>query len=94
MKPTRIDVVAGARTYQILIGSGLTSRLDALVRGAVPTERRFIVSNPTVWRIHGPAIAAALPDIEPILIPDGERFKTVQTVGKIYESLMRAGADR
>ncbi len=94
MKPTRIDVVAGARTYHVQIGSGLLSCLDALVRDAVPTGRRFIVSNPTVWRIHGPAITAALPGAEPILIPDGERFKTVHTVGKIYEALIRAGADR
>ncbi len=94
MKPTRIDVVAGARTYHVQIGSGLLSSLDALVRDAVPAGRRFIVSNPTVWRIHGPAITAALPGAEPILIPDGERFKTVHTVGKIYEALIRAGADR
>ena len=94
MKPTRIDVVAGARAYQVQIGSGLLSRLDALVRDAVPAGRRFIVSNPTVWRTHGPAITTALPEAEPILIPDGERFKTVQTVSKIYEALIRAGADR
>ena len=31
---------------------------------------------------------------EPILIPDGERFKNLQSVSRIYEALIRAGADR
>ena len=94
MESTRIEVVAGVRRYPVRIAQGATTRLNALVTDAAPTGRRFIVSNPMVWRIHGPAIGAALPDAEPILIPDGERFKTLQTVGKIYEPLIRAGADR
>ncbi len=31
---------------------------------------------------------------EPILLPDGERFKNLPTVGRIYDALIRAGADR
>ncbi|MBW8863090.1 MAG: 3-dehydroquinate synthase, partial [Acidobacteria bacterium] len=31
---------------------------------------------------------------EPILIPDGERHKHLQTVGRIYDALIRARADR
>src|SRR5690606_8932113 len=31
---------------------------------------------------------------EPILISDGERFKNLQSVSRIYEALIRAGADR
>src|SRR5256886_11773420 len=31
---------------------------------------------------------------EAILIPDGERFKQLQTVSRIYEALIRANADR
>ena len=31
---------------------------------------------------------------EPILIPDGERYKQLATVGRIYDALIRAGADR
>ena len=36
---------------------------------------------------------ALTPD-DPILIPDGERFKNLQTVGRIYDALIRARADR
>lgn len=55
--------------------------------------RRFLVSNPVVWRFQQSACAGLSPD-DPILIPDGERHKTTQTVGRIYDGLIRARADR
>ena len=94
MKPTCINITSGTHTYPIHIATGLISRLSSLVDQAAPKGRRFIVSNSTIWRIHGQIISTALPDAEIILIPDGERFKTLHTVGRIYESLIRAGADR
>ena len=94
MKLTRIDVAAGARTYPVQIAHGLIAKLASLVDDTTPSGGRFIVSNSTVWRLHGAAVKAALPDAEVILIPDGERYKTLQTVGRIYEALIRAGADR
>jgi 3-dehydroquinate synthase len=65
------------------------SIIDAL---AAP-KRRFIVSNATVWRLHGEALSGVTQE-EPILLPDGERFKQLPTVGRIYDALIRAGADR
>ena len=43
--------------------------------------------------MHGEAFGS-LTSEEPILIPDGERFKQVPTVGRIYDALIRASADR
>ena len=56
--------------------------------------RRFVVSSPLVWRLHGPRLARAVALAEPILVPDGERFKQLQTVSRIYDALVRANADR
>jgi 3-dehydroquinate synthase len=89
----RVDVQAGARPSTILIGPGISDRLTALLDEAGIGRRRFVVSNPIVWQLHGAAfrdIASA----EPILIPDGERHKTLQTTARIYEALIRADADR
>ena len=94
MKPTCINITSGTNTYPIHIATGLISRLSSLVDQTATKGRRFIVSNSTIWRIHGQTISTALPDAETILIPDGERFKTLHTVSRIYESLIRAGADR
>jgi 3-dehydroquinate synthase len=94
----RVDVQAASARYAIDIQPGLAARLgDVLDRIAAP-KRRFIVSSTTVWRLHGNPVARAIKNDpkteEPILISDGERFKTLQTVGRIYDSLVRANADR
>jgi 3-dehydroquinate synthase len=46
-----------------------------------------------VWRLHGERFHGVSAD-DPILIPDGERFKTTLTVNRIYDALVKARADR
>jgi 3-dehydroquinate synthase len=79
--------------HPIQIGSGVASRLPELLDGARVPRRRFIVSNSTVWRLYGDTFRGVTSE-EAILIPDGERYKTLQTVGRIYDALIRAHADR
>jgi 3-dehydroquinate synthase len=89
----RLDVGSRAGAYAIHIAPGVTSRLVELMDGAGVPSRRFIVSNQVVWRIHQSALAGVTAE-EPIVIPDGERHKQLQTVGRIYDALIRAHADR
>jgi 3-dehydroquinate synthase len=93
-EPVRVDVRAGSGASTIWIGEGVADRAGALLDAHRVSSRRFVVSNPVVWRLHGERIARALGGGEPILIPDGERSKTLQSVSRIYEALVRAGADR
>jgi 3-dehydroquinate synthase len=89
----RLGVHAGARTSTICVGDGIGERLGVLMDEARVPPRRFVVSNPTIWELHETTLGhAATSDV--ILIPDGERHKTLQTTGRIYEALIRAGADR
>jgi len=92
--PTHIDVTTGNRTSPIVIGEGLSDELGPLLDRHGVGARRFIVSNPVVWRLHGERLRVALGGGDPILLPDGERFKNLQSVSKIYEALIRANADR
>jgi 3-dehydroquinate synthase len=92
--PIRIDVTTGTRTSPILIGEGLSEDIRPLLDRHGIGSRRFIVSSAVVWRLHGERLRAALGDSDPILLPDGERFKNLQSVSKIYEALIRASADR
>ncbi len=57
----------------------------------VPTPSRTYA---VIWRLHGPQLARALTLADPILVPDGERFKQLSTVSRIYDALVRANADR
>jgi 3-dehydroquinate synthase len=51
------------------------------------------VSCGPVWRLHADAFSDVSRD-DPILLPDGERFKHTGTVGRIYDALVRGNADR
>jgi 3-dehydroquinate synthase len=90
---TRIDVRTGVGRYAIDIAPGLAERLPAMLDAAGMPARRFVVSTQTVWRLHGDRFRGVARD-EPILIPDGERYKNLATVGRIYDALIRASADR
>jgi 3-dehydroquinate synthase len=79
--------------HPVHIASGVAARLPQLLDEARVPARRFLVSNPTIWRFHQDAFANITPE-EPILVPDGERFKNLQTIGRIYDALIKAHADR
>lgn len=93
MDPIRIDVSTPSRAYGVTVGAGLLDRLSRILDDCGLPEHRLIVSSPLVWRLHGGRVAHAS-SVEPILVPDGERFKHLQTVSRIYDALIQANADR
>jgi 3-dehydroquinate synthase len=90
----RVEVTAGSRPSTIWIGNGISERLAELLDAHGVGARRFVVSSPVIWRLHGARLQDALGRVEPILLPDGERFKNLQSVSRVYEALIKAGADR
>jgi 3-dehydroquinate synthase len=93
MDPIHLDVDTPSRRYKITLGHGVLDRLSSLLDAAEVPARRFVVSSPLVWRLHGPRLSTAGLG-EPILVPDGERFKHLQSVSRVYEALIRANAER
>jgi 3-dehydroquinate synthase len=91
--PVRLDVPSAAGVYPVVIAAGSSRTVGATLDEARLPARRLLVSSPTVWRAHGERLRAAS-DEDPILIPDGERFKHLATVGRIYDALIRLAADR
>ena len=89
-----MDVTTGSRPSTIWIGDGAADRLKDLLDSHRVGSRRFVVSSPVIWRFHGEQIRQALGPVEPILIADGERYKNLASVARIYDTLIRAGADR
>jgi 3-dehydroquinate synthase len=94
MPPTRIEVAAAAASYPVIIGPRTLATLPRLLEQSGLGPRRVAVSSPLVWQLHGDAIRKAATERTPILVPDGERFKTTATVARVYESLIQIGADR
>jgi 3-dehydroquinate synthase len=94
MPPVRIDVATPSRAYAVTIEDNAIERLGSILDEAGTPARRFVVSSPLVWRLHGRRLARALDGAEPILVSDGERYKHLGTVARIYDALVRANADR
>ena len=93
MPPSRLVVDTPSRRYPIVIGYGILENVRGLLDECGLPARRFVVSSPLVWRLHGAKIGAAGLQ-PPILVPDGERSKHLQTVARVYDAMIRAEADR
>jgi len=91
--PIKLSVRTSTGKYTIEIAAGSSNRIRDILDSARVPPRRFIVSSHTVWRFHGDGLRHVA-DEEPILLPDGERYKQLGTVGRIYDALIRASADR
>jgi 3-dehydroquinate synthase len=58
-----------------------------------------VVSSPRVWGLHGTAVMHGLgldgEDADaPVLVNDGEKAKTMATMGKVHDALVTRGVDR
>ena len=90
-----ITVELGERSYPIVIGSGLLGGgydLTTHIRGA----DCLIVTNETVAPLYLQAVIEDLGDkqIHAIELPDGEKYKTLETVGDILDTLVEREANR
>jgi 3-dehydroquinate synthase len=95
MDPVRIDVSTPSRTYRVTIDDGALNRLARLINDLRLPERRFVVTSSLVWRFHGVQFGrTGVTSEQPILVPDGERYKHLATVSRIYDALTRVNADR
>jgi 3-dehydroquinate synthase len=93
LPPQRIPVQTPSGSYVVEIAAGSSASLSTLLDAVGAPARRFVVSSASIWRLHGATIGSLTTEA-PILIPEGERYKQVTTVGRIYDALVKAGADR
>ncbi|MGR8931152.1 MAG: 3-dehydroquinate synthase [Gammaproteobacteria bacterium] len=78
-----------ARGYPIYIGSGLFAQSELLTRH-IRSKQVAVVSNETIAPLYLKPLQAALSgyDVENIILPDGEQFKTLQYLEKIFDQLL------
>ncbi len=87
-----------AGSYPVFLGRGLLPLVGRLLAEQGLAGPVAVVSNRTVWRLHGAALEAGLRDVCPeptvCLVPDGEVHKTLATVGRLYDRFVEAGLER
>lgn len=84
-----LQVDLGERSYPIHIGPDLIGRAE-LVLSRLPGSQVLIVSNETVAPLYLDRVAAMFPDqqVDTVILPDGEEFKTLETTQRIFDALL------
>ena len=95
--PHTLKVDLGDRSYPIYIGTNLLTEDELLVRH-IRGNSALVVSNTTVAPLYLAKVEAVLKahDIrhDCIILDDGEQFKTLATIEKIIDTLLRQRHDR
>ncbi|KAI3703274.1 hypothetical protein L1987_73225 [Smallanthus sonchifolius] len=97
--PTIVDVDLGDRSYPIYIGSGLLNQPDLLQRH-VHGKRVLVVTNTTVAPLYLDKVVSALTvrnpnvTVESVILPDGEKYKDMDTLMKVFDKAIESRLDR
>ena len=94
----RLNVRLGEDSYPIYIGSGLLKKAGKLAGKSARGRLACIVTNPRVDRLYGGSCRESFKkagfSVATIVIPDGERYKTLENIKKIYNGLIKNRFDR
>jgi 3-dehydroquinate synthase len=92
---TTLTVELGERSYPIYIGDKLLGQADLLKRH-IAGNSALIVSNETVAPLYLKKTQAMLSGLkhEAVILPDGEKYKNLDVLNHIYDSLLRNRFDR
>ncbi|MBL4743566.1 MAG: 3-dehydroquinate synthase [Cycloclasticus sp.] len=91
-----INVELGERSYPIYIGGGLFDGSE-LLEVHISSSQVLVVTNETISPIYLDKFAAQLPrslDVKTIILPDGEKYKTLEFLNKIFDSLLENRCNR
>ncbi len=93
---TSLTVELGDRSYPIHIGAGVMAHTGELIAQYAPSKKIAIISDETVWDLHGETLSAALSAYETTLIirPAGEAQKSFNGLQTVLDELFKAGFDR
>ncbi len=93
----QLEVSLGERAYPILIGSGVLQRAD-LLPDRLAGRRVAVVTNTTVAPLYLARFSATLEQagarVLPVVLPDGEVYKTWETLNLIFDALLGAHCER
>lgn len=93
-----VKVGLGARAYEVVIGRGLLAEAGRRIAPYAPRRRVAVVSDETVWRLHGAELLARLGDAgidgRPVIVPPGEQTKSWEGLADVSDRLLALELDR
>lgn len=95
---TDVTVELGPRSYPIYVAPGALEQLGKIARRHLTGEKLLVVTNPTVSNLYGEAVrkqlSAAGFEVQCTEIPDGEEYKTLDTVARLYDEAIDGKIER
>jgi 3-dehydroquinate synthase len=90
-----LTVELGERSYPIHIGPGLLDD-GALLKPHITGRQVMVVSNETVAPLYLARLQASLADfnLDAVILPDGEEYKTLEVLNRIYDRLLERRFNR
>ncbi|HAM38810.1 MAG: 3-dehydroquinate synthase [Elusimicrobia bacterium RIFOXYC2_FULL_34_12] len=92
-----VEIKLGVRTYPIYIGISLTHVGD-YIKDKNITGKVLVITNTTVNKLYGDMVVDSITrsgfDVSITKIPDGEEYKTLDTVNGLYQVCMDNHLDR
>lgn len=96
MQKIRVDL--GERSYNITIDAAILRAVGQHLKRFEFSNKIAMVSNPTVYSLYGEPVASSIRnagfELIEVSIPDGEEYKNLESVSKIYEQLLTTRLDR
>lgn len=85
-----VEVDLGDRSYPIYVGAGLLDDQE-LYAGHIPGRQVMVVTNETVAPLYLERVKSALAGFrcETVVLPDGEKFKTLEVWQRIFDALLQ-----
>jgi 3-dehydroquinate synthase len=93
-----LPVGLGSRAYDVLVGEGLLDAAGRLIAPFQGRGRTAVVSDETVWGLHGARLTAALEAAGiralPVIVPPGEQTKSFEGLADVSDRLLALELDR
>ena len=93
-----IPVNLAARSHRILVGAGILASVGSEVARLRVGRRVALVTDPAIAALHGQIVVDSLRDsgfdVAEILLPEGEKAKSLDVARQGWDQLLDAGCDR
>jgi len=93
-----VPVNLSARSYRIVVGEGVLGHVGAELARLKVGRKVALVTDPAILDLHGASVTQSLAatgfDVTTVLLPEGERAKTLEVAASTWERFLDAGLDR
>lgn len=93
-----LEVNLGDRSYRVIIGNGIFSRLkDELARVKLSIFQPVVITNPRIFKLYAGYFKKAFPKESKLLflkVPASERSKSWRVLSRMLESIVEYGKER